>query len=83
MLTKDQPGSDKASNISNAGVQWLARQRSVQNSTRGGDSLTGKAARKNGRTGIQSPPQPSPLKLRRSASFIDVSPIKGSLIVEQ
>lgn len=35
------------------------------------------------RDGISSPPQPSPLKLRRSASFIESSPAKGSLIVEQ
>ena len=35
-------------------------------------------------TGVQSPPKASsPLKLKRSASFIGVSPAKGSLIVEQ
>ena len=33
--------------------------------------------------GIQSPPRPSPLKLKRSASFIEASPAKGSLIIEQ
>ncbi len=37
---------------------------------------------KQGKASNMTIPQSSPLKLKRSASFIDVSPAKGSLIIE-
>ena len=80
LLSNYQKGSEKSSSITASGVEWLARQRSLRNSTKAPSKTGVQPERK---TGIQSPPQPSPLKLRRSASFIDVSPAKGSLIIEQ
>ena len=68
------------------GVTWLVKQNSVRCTTAGNphaQASKGGQAAKVGRGGIQSPPQPSPLKLKRSASFIEASPAKGSLIVEQ
>ena len=44
--------SDKASTITATGVQWLARQRSVQNSSKGVNVPTAKSTRKTGRNGI-------------------------------
>ena len=77
-LNSQKGGSVKSSLKSFHGVDWLMRQKSVQASSKPGQKRS-----KSKPAGIQSPPQPSPLKLKRSASFIEASPAKGSLIVEQ
>ena len=66
------------------GMNWLVKQNSVRCPPTSSSNANSKSNHsKAGRGGIQSPPQPSPLKLKRSASFIEASPAKGSLIVEQ
>ena len=64
-------------------MEWLnKRQRSVM--APGAPSKPkGKANNKVSADKETSPPKASPLRLKRSASFIGVSPAKGSLIVEQ
>lgn len=78
-----QKGSVKSSSMTTGkkslmGVDWLVKQNSVRCASKAAPMKT------DAERGMQSPPSVQVnLKLKRSASFVEESPAKGSLIIEQ